>query len=189
MINKTLSHVIGIDDAPFSGHSSTNVMIVGAVFAANRLDGVLSSKVRKDGTNSTDKIIQMVKSSRFYPQIQAILLQGIALAGFNVIDIHKLYKELKIPVIVISRKKPDYTKIKQALLEKVPGGNRKWKLIERAGDMQKINEVFTQFVGIEGKSVEKLIKKFAINSVVPEPLRTAHIIAGGVKDGESRHRV
>jgi endonuclease V-like protein UPF0215 family len=183
------SHVIGIDDAPFNPRTAGNVLIVGAVFSATRLDGVLSTKVRKDGVNSTSAIVDMVKSSRFYPQTQAILLQGIALAGFNVVDIQKVHRLLQRPVLVVSRKKPDYTAIRKALLEKVPGGKRKWALIEQAGSMEKIHNVYVQRVGMDKASAGRLIQRLAINSTIPEPLRTAHLIAGGVVDGESRHRV
>lgn len=189
MTNKTLSHVIGIDDAPFTKITSTTVLIVGAVFAGERLDGVLSEKVRKDGVNATDKIITMIQNSRFYPQIQAVMLQGIAVAGFNVIDIKKLHQQLAVPVIVVCRKTPDFSQIKAALLKKVSGGQRKWRLIEQAGEMQKIADVYSQYIGIDREGVENLINRFAKNSAVPEPLRTAHIIAGGIVDGESRHRV
>ena len=122
MNKKAISHVIGFDDAPFSHRKNNNVLIIGAVYAGERLDGVLSNQVRRDGVNSTDKIIATVVESRFFPQLQAVLLQGIAVAGFNVIDIEKLHEKLRLPVIVVSRKKPNLKKIKNALLNNVPGG-------------------------------------------------------------------
>ena len=35
---------------------------------------------------------------------------------------------------------------------------------------------------------ETLIERCALNGRLPEPLRTAHLIAGGIAQGESRHR-
>jgi len=188
-VPKSISHVVGFDDAPFNHSRRRDVLIVGAVFAGSRLDGVLSARIRRDGVNSTVALINAIKNSRFYPQLQAVLLQGIAFGGFNVVDIHALHKTLGLPVIVISRNKPNLSKIKAALLEKVPGGRKKWQLIEKAGPMEPLAEVYVQRAGLDKAQTAELIARFAVNSVIPEPLRTAHLIAGGVTLGESKHRV
>jgi endonuclease V-like protein UPF0215 family len=41
-----------------------------------------------------------------YPQLHAVLLQGIALAGFNVVDMHALSARLARPDIAIVRHRP-----------------------------------------------------------------------------------
>ena len=182
------SHVIGFDDAPFPRTHRGNVLVVGTVFSGFRLEGIVSGKVRRDGINSTRTLIHLMKDSKFMPQLQIILLQGIAFAGFNVIDIHQLYSKLHIPVVAISRKQPDLEAIKKALLNNVTGGRRKWSLIERLGPMERAGNIFVQRVGISLDEVEALVQRLAVNSWLPEPLRMAHIIAGGITLGESRHR-
>lgn len=182
------SHVIGVDDAPFRRHHSGDVRIVGAVFAGPRLEGVLSSKVRRDGANATRQVSAMVRDSRFAPQLQAVLLQGIAFAGFNVVDIQKLNEELDVPVLVVSRKVPDLDAIREALLRKVGGGERKWRLIEKAGPMEPMEDLWVQRAGLDEHSARLLLRRHARHGHLPEPLRTAHLIAGGITDGESRHR-
>ncbi|MFN7088062.1 MAG: DUF99 family protein, partial [Burkholderiales bacterium] len=57
-MNSRLSHVIGFDDAPFARSHRGDVMIVGVVYAGIRPDGVLSSKVRRDGANATRVIAE-----------------------------------------------------------------------------------------------------------------------------------
>ena len=79
-------------------------------------------------------------------------------------------------------------RIKRALLTRVTGGKRKWRLIERLGPMEPLAGVFVQRVGISQDDAAELLRRFAVNSALPEPLRTAHLIAGGVARGESRHR-
>jgi len=186
---KSISHVVGFDDAPFNHGNRRNVLVVGAVFAGPRLDGVLSTQVRRDGVNSTRNLIDLLQNSRFYPELQAVFLQGIAFGGFNVVDIHDLYGELGLPVVVVSRVRPNLSKIKSALLDKVSGGQKKWQLIEKAGPMEKIGDIYVQRIGLDKDETSALITRFAVNSVIPEPLRTAHLIAGGITLGESRHRV
>ena len=187
-MSKRISHVIGFDDAPFDRRHRGDVLLIGTVFANHRLEAVLSAKIRRDGINATDVITTMIKDSRFSPHLQAILLQGISFAGFNVVDIQRLYDNLDIPVLVISRKRPNLSAIRTALLEHVRGGRKKWQLIEKAGVMEAVGNVFVQRVGISLGSTERLIKKLAVNSTLPEPLRTAHLIAGGIVTGESKHR-
>jgi hypothetical protein len=185
---KRYSHVIGFDDAPFERAHRGDVMIVGAVFAGTRLEGVLSGKVRRDGANATRVLIDLVRQSRFGAHVQAILLQGVAFAGFNVVDVPSVHATLKIPVLVVARRAPNLTAIRSALLHKVPGGRRKWALIEKLGRMEAVQGVYVQRAGITLDQAADLIRRLAQHSTLPEPLRTAHLIAGGVTQGESRHR-
>lgn len=163
-------------------------MVVGTVYAGLRLEGVLSAKVRRDGVNSTRTLARLISHSRFGAQAQVILLQGIAFAGFNVVDLQGLYTTVHIPIVVIARKKPDMAAIRRALLTRVPGGRRKWLLIERMGPMESVAGVFVQRAGVSLPEVSALVHRLAVNGKLPEPLRTAHLIAGGIALGESRHR-
>jgi len=181
-------NVIGFDDAPFLPSHRGDVRLIGAVFCRTRLDGVLCSKVRRDGTNATQRLIEMVKNSQFDQHIQAILLQGIAVAGFNVIDIHMLYSSLNRPVLVIARRQPDLPTIRETLLTRVKGGARKWKLIEKAGMPEPLKGVFVQRAGMSLEQAKKLLEITTLHGKIPEPLRVAHLIAGGVTVGVSRGR-
>jgi endonuclease V-like protein UPF0215 family len=183
-----LTHVVGFDDAPFARSHRGDVLVVGAVFAASRLEGVVSTRVRRDGANSTDRLIDCLGSSRFFPQLHAVLLQGIAFAGFNVIDLRRLHAETGLPVLVVARHAPDLGAIRAALLERVPGGARKWRLIEQAGPMEPLAGLYVQRCGMTPAAAAALLADLQENGRMPEPLRTAHLIAGGVTVGESRHR-
>jgi endonuclease V-like protein UPF0215 family len=188
MTAKRLSHVVGIDDAPFARAHRGDVLVVGAVFAGERFEGVLTSHVRRDGRNATDAIARMCLRSRFAPQFQLLMLQGIAVAGFNVIDIAGLSERLGLPVLVVVRRRPDLGAIRTALMTRVPGGERKWRLIERAGLMEPLASVWVQRAGLEREQAAEVIRRLARHSRLPEPLRTAHLIAGGLIQGESRPR-
>lgn len=188
-MSKRFSHIVGFDDAPFDRAHRGDVLIVGAVYARGRLDGVLSALVRRDGANATRVIADCVRRSRFFPQLHAVLLQGIAFAGFNVVDLRALHRALDLPVLVVARRRPDLAAIRRALLNHVRGGARKWRLIERAGPMEPLAGIYVQRIGIAPEQAAALLKRSAVNGVMPEPLRTAHLIAGGVTTGESTSRV
>jgi endonuclease V-like protein UPF0215 family len=184
----SLSHVIGFDDAPFSRAHKGDVLLVGAVYAGLRLEAVLSGKVRRDGVNATQTLIKLISGSRFAGHLQLVMLQGIAFAGFNVVDLPLLHETLGLPVLVVMRRRPDMQTIRQTLLNHVPGGQRKWRLIERAGPVEPVRRVFVQRQGLTLADADRTLRLLAVNSHIPEPLRTAHIIAGGIALGESRHR-
>jgi endonuclease V-like protein UPF0215 family len=185
----SFSHVVGFDDAPFPQDRRGNVPVVGTVFANLRLEGVLHGHVRRDGANATRELARLVSTSKFARQLQLVLLQGIALAGFNVVDLPALHARLGIPLLVVVRRAPRLDRVRRALLTRVPGGRRKWSLIERLGPPEPLGGVFVQRVGMSAGDAERAIRRLAVHSHVPEPLRAAHLIAGALVTGESRGRV
>ena len=185
---RPLSHVAGLDDAPFDRASRGDVPVVATVFAGLRLDGVLLGKVRRDGAGATTAIARLLRESRFAAHLQAVLLQGITLAGFNVVDIHALHAALGLPVLVVARRRPHLDAIRAALLGRVRGGARKWRLIEKAGPMEPTAGVWVQRAGLELAEAAELVARLAVAGRIPEPLRIAHLIAGALGTGESKGR-
>lgn len=184
-----MHHLVGFDDAPFERSYRGDVLVVGAVFSGARLDGVLSGRVRRDGANATRVIAALVAGSRWAPQLHAVLLQGIAVAGFNVIDIAALRRAAGLPVLVVMRHRPDCDAVQAALRGHVPGGERKWRLIEAAGPVEEAAGVYVQRCGIGLDEAARLIEASRTGGRMPEPLRVAHLIAGGIVRGESCGRV
>lgn len=174
---RRLSHVIAFDDAPFERAHRGDVPLIGVVFAAGRLDGVLRGTVRRDGANAARVMASMIASSKFVEHLQLIMLQGIAVAGFNVVDVFALHDMTKLPVLVVARKQPDFDAIREALLTRVRGGRRKWRIIERLGPMEAVGGVYVQRVGMSEEEAARVISRLAINGRYPEPLRVAHLIA------------
>lgn len=186
MPGKRISNVIGFDDAPFRRDYEGTISIVGAVFAGLRLDGVLMGTIEKDGSDACLEIEKLVAHSKFKEHGQMIMLQGIALGGFNVVDVFSLYDSLKLPIMVISRKEPDMPAIKHALQTHVVDGQRKWSIIQKLGPMEPVGRIYVQRVGLSRDQAAELVHRFSIHSHVPEPIRIAHIIAGALGRGESR---
>lgn len=184
-----IANVIGFDDGPFDkfGPAGRDVLLVGAICARTRLDGVVSGRVRRDGRNATRRMMELLRGSPFDRSVRAVLLGGIAVAGFNVVDIHALAEALARPVIVVARRPPHYAKIRLALA-RVPGDERKWALIEAAGPMEPVRGIHVQRAGISLAETAALLEATTLHGKLPEPLRLAHLIAGGIARGESRGR-
>jgi endonuclease V-like protein UPF0215 family len=187
-VSKPITNVVGFDDAPFPHEHFGDVRVVGAVCSKTRLDGVLSGKVRRDGKNATDELIRLVGGGKFRDHVRAVLLQGIALAGFNVVDIHRLSAELDVPVVVAVRKHPRLHLVEDALLERTRGGARKWKLVQKAGPLEQVGPMWIQRVGLTRPEAQALLRATTLHGNLPEALRLAHLIAGGVTTGQSRGR-
>ena len=185
---KPISNVVGFDDAPFAYEHRGDIRLVGAVCARTRLDGVLSGTIRRDGVNATRTMIDLVQGSKFSGHVRAVLLQGIAVGGFNVVDLRGLHEALGVPVLVVVRRAPRLNLVKDALFNRTPGAARKWKLIEQAGPVEPLGELYVQRVGLELADAAALLRATTLHGNIPEPLRLAHIIAGGVTLGESHGR-
>ena len=57
---RSITNIIGFDDVPFARDPRGDVRLIGTNFSRTRADGVLSSKVRRDGANSTRCMIEMI---------------------------------------------------------------------------------------------------------------------------------
>lgn len=182
---KSEIRVLGIDD---SALIDPNVVIIGVFMrGGEQLDGVLCSHVTKDGMDATDSIIRMVKGSKHCGQIKVIMLDGVTYAGFNPVDITRLFEETGIAVIVFMRSCPDFEQIKLALTH-LSENELRWDIIRRAGMIYRVDgekPVFIQLCGIEKESAVKIVRMTSTHGNIPEPLRIAHLIATGVVLGES----
>ncbi len=181
--------ILGVDDSPFPSHTTEEVLLVGTVFrAGNWLDGVLSTYIHGDGTDSTEKIAEMVKNSRNLGQLGVIMLDGITFAGFNLVNIRQIFESTGIPVIVIMRKIPNFDRIKKAL-KRFEDWEERWENVLEAGKVYKVDNqepIYMQIYGIRKEDAEDIVKLSTTRSAIPEPLRVAHIIAAGIITGESR---
>jgi endonuclease V-like protein UPF0215 family len=213
-------NVIGFDDGPFEREHRGDVLLVGAVCSRTRLDGLVTGTVRRDGADATRRMVALVEASPFRAHVRAVMLLGIAVGGFNVVDIHDLSRALGVPVLVITRRAPDLDAVRRALFSDVPhlrppvrGAARKWALIEAAGAVEPLGvsgrslrrsgvapqgapsglraqgpRLWVQRAGLTLSEARALVVATTLHGNVPEPLRLAHIIAGGVSNGWSRGR-
>ena len=182
--------ILGIDDMPFS-FNDERVDIVGAITRGGiYLEGILKTTIEVDGKDSTEKIIEMVGRSRHRGQIKIIMVNGIALGGFNILDCEKIFHATSIPVITVARKKPDIKKIEEALKKHFNDWKERIDLVNK-GKTEEINlryPLYIKYFGIERIKAIDAIKLSIVRGAIPEPIRVAHLIATGIKKGESRGR-
>ena len=180
------SNIVGFDDGPFQKDHRGSVLLVGAVFARERFEGALVGSITKDGDDAGERIAAMIRESRYCEHIQLVMLQGITFGGFNIVDMAALHRELELPVIAVARNRPDLEAFRMALVHKVAGGIRKWQMVEKLTHMSFTGKVYPQHVGLSSAEAAATIERSAVHSHIPEPIRTAHLIAGAVVNGQSR---
>jgi len=178
--------VLGIDDGGFVPRTKGTVDVVGVVYRGGYwFEGVMHTKITIDGLDATEKIAAMIKSSPFYGELRVIVLDGVTFAGFNVVDISKLSRRVDLPVISVTRKKPDLEEIRSAL-KNLPDFEIRWRAMENAGKIFEVetrkgeNPVYMHLAGILREDAEKIMKKTSTRSLIPEALRVADIIASGL---------
>ncbi|MCQ6962591.1 DUF99 family protein [Methanolobus chelungpuianus] len=181
--------ILGIDDSALTGE---RILIVGAFFRGGMwLDGVMSSYLTRDGMDATDSIMSMIRSSKHFPQVRIIMLDGVSYGGFNPVDIVRLHEGTGIPVVVLMRKYPDLEMIRKALCH-LPQGDERMAIFKRAGEIVEVktadplNPVYIQCSGIGFREAARIVRLSSTRSNIPEPLRVAHLIATGIVLGESR---
>ena len=178
--------VLGVDDGVFTPHVKGFVPVVGVVFRGGYwLDGVMHTKVEVDGFDATEKIASMIINSPHHKQLRVIMLNGITFAGFNVVNIKELNKEVNLPVIAVTREQPNFTEIREAL-KNLPRSEERWKAIQSAEKMFEVStrseneKVYMQTSGILEEDARKILQLTSTRSSVPEALRVAHLIASGI---------
>jgi len=180
--------LLGVDDSPFT-FTEKYATVIGVVMRGGEyLEGVMRNQVSVDGTDAAYICKEMIENTRHRKQLKAMMLDGIALGGFNVVDIEEIYTSTGLPVITVTRDKPDFEKIKIALQKNFDDWNERLALMKK-GEIHKVktshNPIYVKCVGISIEDTKEIIKLSTIRGVVPEPIRVAHLIASGVARGES----
>ena len=180
--------LIGIDDSPFKFQDKDSTIIGTIMRADGYLEGVLKQKVSVKKLDATKVCIEMINNTRHKSQLKAIMIDGCAVAGFNIVDIFELNKNTNIPVITVTRDKPDFESIKKALKKHFKDWGKRWDILSK-NEIYKVetryNPVFITFSGLDFSQAKEIIKISTIRGVIPEPIRVAHLVASGITRGES----
>jgi len=178
--------VLGVDDGKFTPHTESQVPVIGVVFRGGYwLDGVIHTKIAIDGFDATDNIASMVTNSPHHKQLRVIMLNGVTFAGFNVVDIKMLNAETMLPVIAVTREKPDLVGIHEAL-KNLPESEARWKAVLNAGEIHEVRtrsekeKVFMEVAGLDVDDARRIVRLTSTRSSIPEPLRVAHLVASGI---------
>jgi uncharacterized protein len=176
--------ILGVDDGHFVPHTEGMAIVVGVVFrGGSSVDGVMHTHVAIDGFDATEQLAAMINSSPHHKQLRLVMLNGITFAGFNVVDIKRLNLNIKLPIIALTREKPDLNAVREAL-SNLPGSEERWNSVLAAGEIHEVRcfgkKFYIELAGISLIDAKEIIEVTLTSISFPEPLRVAHIIASGV---------
>ncbi len=156
---------------------------MGVVFSApNYVEGILRTSVTIDGTDATDRILALVSDSPFLDGVRAMLLDGIAVGGFNLIDLDRLHDRLQRPIVTVTRRSPDFPAIHAALRKYFPkDAAARWRLVQ-AHPLFRLatsegNPLHISAVGCTRAEAAAIVRRTTVRGNVPEPLRLARMVA------------
>jgi endonuclease V-like protein UPF0215 family len=189
---KDCIRTIGVDDAAFQRKTSKNAFVFGVIVRGyNLVEGILRTMVEVDGWDATEKISEMIASSKYVTQLRAIILGSSTIAAFNIIDLRKLFDITKIPVITILSTLPNEEDVKTAL-SNLENWNERYNVLSSNPPIEEIlfkNQIgkqykkFFQQVGFTNtEQVREIIEISTYSSSVPECLRLADMIGQSFKN-------
>jgi len=175
---------IGFDDAKFTFNSNLKTTdLIGIICQGTRIVGMVKKEILIDGDDATEVLIELTKQNEKH--VQYILTDTITFGGFNIIDLEKVFRITKKPIIAVTERMVDLEAVRKALVKKFPNnyeeklgnivkaGNLYETSIETAGGYSK---VYFHSKGIQVSEVDSLLHKLCIDSKIPEPVRIAHIV-------------
>jgi len=152
------------------------------------IDGFVFGKATIEGDDATDTILSMYE--RLARQdISFILLSGLIISMYNIVDMKKLWKHLKIPVIGVTYEESDG--IHDAIMHHFPDSyESKITQYHLLGERTKVSlhtkhDIYIRIEGCKLNEAKKLLDTFTLQGAVPEPLRVAHLLAKSELDQRS----
>jgi uncharacterized protein len=179
-----------VDDGAFSRRHRYAPLAAVVLSAPKEVEGVLLDRVRVDGDDATETILRMLEGSAFTPGARALIVDGIAVGGFNLLDLGRLSRTLRLPVVSVTRRRPDFEKIRAALAKYFPEQfRRRWSRV-RAHRLFPVptgaEPIYASAVGCRETEAIALLRRLAVRGYWPEPLRLAHMIAHASGAGPAR---
>lgn len=174
---KSGARALGIAES-YRGERST---LAGAVVRANRVvDGFAFARCTVGGTDATEAVIELWdRLDR--RDVQYILIAGIALAWYNIVDLHRLHDHSDRPVISVSFEESDG--LERAIRESFDDSpaEQRLKTYDAQPPRQQVllNEetAFYRAVGCGSETPREILRSFTPAGGRPEPLRVARFAA------------
>ena len=160
---------------------TTNSIFSGVVMRRDFvIDGFVFGSATIEGDDATNSILDMYDELQ-RPDISYVLISGLIVSMYNIIDIKKLYDSLKIPIIGISYN--DSLGIEGVLKHHFPDSfESKISLYRKLGKREKItlntsHNVFVRKEGCTLIDVKHLLNELTLHGSVPEPIRVSQLLA------------
>lgn len=144
------------------------------------IDGFVFGHTTLGGNDSTESILQMYQKLN-RDDISFVMISGLIISMYNIVDIKKIWNTLKIPVIGVTYE--DSKGIENAIKYHFPDSYQaKIDEYHKLGERTKISlhtghDLYLRIEGCFLHEAKNLLNTFTLQGAVPEPLRVAHMLA------------
>jgi endonuclease V-like protein UPF0215 family len=144
------------------------------------IDGMTFGTVTIEGNDSTSNILSMYRSLK-RNDINCIMLDGLVISMYNIIDGKEIHENTDIPVIAITFK--DSEGLEGAINHHFSNDSKmKLEQYRKLGQRDKIllwtgKNLFVRYWGISFREVSTIVNYFTLQGSVPEPIRIAKLAA------------
>jgi len=144
------------------------------------IDGMVFGNVTIEGNDSTQNILSMYRSLK-RNDINCIMLDGLIISMYNIIDGQELRENTNVPVIAITFK--DSEGLEDTIQHRFSNDSKlKLEQYRKLGQRDKIllktgKTLFVRHWGLSSKEASTIIDSFTLQGSIPEPIRIAKLAA------------
>ncbi len=183
---------LGIDDGYFDIYTAKRknrkvyTVLVGVLWVKNKLLNIYIEYVEVDGLDATLKAFKIIdRVLGGIQRLNAVFLDGVTYAGFNIVDPYRLWILTDTPIIVIFRHRLDLDRVEKALRNHFVDADFRYRIIRsvysRARELtsNKGTLLYTA-IGLNTEKAEKMILENQTVFPEPIPLKLADLIASAL---------
>jgi endonuclease V-like protein UPF0215 family len=147
------------------------------------IDGFVFGSAALEGNDVTDQILSMYEELH-RSDISYLMISGLIVSMYNIVDIKKLHASLQIPVIGVTYNESDG--ITDAIKHHFPKSfESKIHEYEKLGKREMItlhtsHDLFVRYEGCTIYEVKQLLNKLTLQGSIPEPLRVSQLLANAL---------
>jgi uncharacterized protein len=175
--------VFGIAES-FKKFNTKKSTLAGVVMRRDLIiDGIVFGNATLKGNDSTENILSMFKSLK-RDDVNCIMLDGLIISMYNIVDGELIQNKTGLPVIAITFEDskgledsiryhfPDDSKLKLEQYDKL---GKRDQVILKTG-----KHLFIRYWGLTLKRAMTILNSFTLQGSIPEPIRVAKLAARGM---------
>lgn len=184
--------VVGVGGGPFQRSDRRAPVALVVCSLPDRVEGISVTDVAVDGADATERVGAALLASEHLDGVRAVLLDGITLGGFNVVDLAALAKAVRRPVVAVTRRRPDFEAIDAALRRYFPRDRGRRRRLVHARRLFAVpvagGWLQVAVAGATRADAAALVRRSVREGRWPEPLRLARMVARAARPTQLRRR-
>ncbi|MEB3779745.1 MAG: DUF99 family protein [Desulfurococcales archaeon] len=177
--------VVACDDGRVAklGEGYTIVLCIAWSYRHGPLDGAVL-KVRVDGLDASSQVAFLVSMLKRSIAPEALLLDSLTMAGFNLVSPPAIAKLAGVPTIVVYTYKPSLKRLREALVKNFRDWGVRLRVLALVDTAYRVRvdgeDLYIVSWGVDRDKAREVLYRLRIYSRKPEPLRLAHYLASEI---------